>query len=171
MVRLRGKFKSILGYQDYIHLSLSWLVNNNIQTLVDVANGLFTYSFAVLHHIAYLCYCQFCERLQSVLGTLSQLGNHVFTLPFSQLNTLYIYIMSQILERILPSAQLFLYHIILGDSKSFFHVATVCNNLQLSESIFRDISHYSHTIVTYEASFNPFSSIDFHIDLTQSFFD
>jgi len=168
---LRGEFKSILEHRDYAHLSSSWPTDNDIKTLVDAADGLFAHPSAVLRHVAYPRDCQFRERLQSVLDALSQPGNHAFTSPFSQLDALYVHIMSQIPERILPSAQLFLYHVALGDSESSFHVAIVCNNLRLSESTFRDISHYLHAVVAYEASFDPFSSIDPRIDLTRSLFD
>ena len=83
--------------------------------------------------------------------------------------------MSQIPERILPSAQLFLSHVALGNSVIdvgvSFYVATVCSVLKFSESTFRDINHYLHAVIAYEASFDSLSSIDPRIDLTWSFFD
>jgi len=168
---LRGEFKSILKHRDYAHLSSSWPADNDIKTLVDAADGLFAHPSAVLRHVAYPRNCQFRERLQSVLDALSQPGNHAFTSPFSQLDALYIHIMSQIPERILPSAQLFLYRVAAGNIDIPYYVATVCNNLRLSESTFRDICYYLHAVVAYEASFDPFSSMDPRIDLTWSFFD
>ena len=151
--------------------SSSWPAENDIKTLVDAADGLFAHPSAVLRHVAYPRDCQFRERLQSVLDAVSQPGNHASTSPFSQLDALYVHIMSQIPERILPSAQLFLSRVAFGNSELPFHVATVCNDLRLSESTFRDICHYLHAVVAYEASSDPLSSIDPRIDLTRSFFD
>ena len=168
---LRGEFKSILEHRDYAHLSSSWPADNDIQTLVDAADGLFAHPSAVLRHVAYPRDCQFRERLQSVLDAVSQPANHAFTSPFSQLDALYVHIMNQIPERILPSAQFFLYRVAAGNIDLPFHVATVCNNLRLSESTFRDICHYLHAVVAYEAYFDPLSSIDPRIDLTRSLFD
>ena len=149
----------------------SWPADNDIKTLVDAADGLFAHPSAVLRHVAYPRDCQFRERLQFVLDALSQPGNHAFTSPFSQLDALYVHIMSQIPERILLSAQLFLSYAAFSGSDVLSHVAPTCNDLRLSESTFRDISHYLHAVVAYEASFDTFSSIDPRIDLTRSLFD
>jgi len=78
--------------------------------------------------------------------------------------------MSQILEHILLSAQLFLFHVAFGNTDSFC-VAIACNIHRLSESTFRDICHCLHAVITYEASFDPLSSIHPCIDLTRSLFD
>ena len=129
MVRLRGEFKSILEHRDYAHLSSSWPADNDIKILVDAADGLFAHPSAVLRHVAYPRDCQFRERLQSVLDALSQPGNHAFTSPFSQLDALYVHIMSQIPERILPSAQIFLSCVVHGNSNLPFSVTPLCNVL------------------------------------------
>jgi len=170
-IYLRGEFKSILKHRDYVHLSPSWPADNDIKTIVDAADGLFAYPSAVLHHVAYLRDYQFHERLQSVLDAVSQLGNQASTSPFSQLDALYIHIMSQIPERILPSVQLFLSYTAHGAITSSSSVALTCGLLRLSESIFRDIYHHLHAVIIHEASFDLLSSIDPCIDLTRSFFD
>ena len=79
--------------------------------------------------------------------------------------------MSQIPDSILPSVQLFLCLGVRYDIDYSFYASIICNNLRLSESTFRDICHYLHAVVAYGASFDPLSSIDPCIDLTQSFFD
>jgi len=63
MVRLRGKFKSILKHWDYAHLSSSWPADNDILTLVNTVDSLFAHCSAVLCHVAYPCDYQFYERL------------------------------------------------------------------------------------------------------------
>ena len=90
---LRGGFKNILDQQGFPQLLSSWPTYNDIRTLVDAADGLFAHFAAVLCHVAYPPDLQFRERLQSVLDTLSDTGEHAATSPFSQLDALYIYIM------------------------------------------------------------------------------
>jgi len=168
---LRGEFKNILRRRNCLHLSSSWPTNDNIQTLVDAAAGLFAHSAAALRQVGYPSDWQFHEGLQSVLDAVSQAGNQASTSPFSQLDALYFHIMSQIPEGILPSAQLFLCFGVRYDIDNGFYASRLCNDLRLSESTFRDISHYLHAVVAYEASFDPFSSIDPRIDFTRSLFD
>ena len=90
---LWGGFKNILDQQGFPQLLSSWPTYNDIRTLVDAADGLFAHFAAVLCHVAYPPDLQFRERLQSVLDTLSDTGEHAATSPFSQLDALYIYIM------------------------------------------------------------------------------
>ena len=168
---LRGELKNILRHRNCLHLSSSWPTNDDIRKLVDAAAGFFAHSAAALRQVGYPSDCQFRERLQSVLDAISQADNQASTSPLSQLDALYVHIMNQIPERILPSAQLFLSYAAFNGSNVSSRVAPVCNNLRLSESTFRDISHYLHAVVAYEASFDPFSSIDPRIDLTRSLFD
>ena len=168
---LRGEFKNILRRRNCLHLSSSWPTNDDIRRLVDAAAGLFAHSAAVLRHVACPRNCQFRERLQSVLDALSQPGNQASTSPLSQLDALYFHIMSQIPEDILPSAQLFLCLGVRFGIDYDFHGSIPYNHLRLSESTFRDICHYLHAVIAYEASFDPLSSIDPRIDLTRSFFD
>jgi len=170
---LRGEFKNILRRLDCLHLLSTWPTDDDIMRLVDAAAGMFAHSAAVLRQVGYPSDCQFRERLESVLGTLSQPGKQPSTSPVSQLDALYDHIMSQILECILPSAQLFLSYVVHGDSDLPFFVATVCGTLRLSESTFRDISHYLHSVIACKASFNSLNLIEQgpNIDLTRSFFD
>jgi len=168
---LRGEFKNILRRRNCLHLSSSWPANDDIRRLVDAAAGLFAHSAAALRQVGYPSDWQFRERLQSVLDALSQAGNQGSTSPFSQLDALYIHIMSQMPDSILPSAQLFLCFGVRYDIDYGFYASGPCNELQLSESTFRDICHYLHAVIAYEASFDPLSSIDPRIDLTRSLFD
>jgi len=168
---LRGEFKNILRRRNCLHLSPSWPTNDNIQILVDAAAGLFAHSASALRQVGYPSDCQFRERLQSVLDAVSQAGNQGSTSPFSQLDALYFHIMSQIPEHILPSVQLFLCCRVGYDIDYGFYASAFCNELQLSESTFRDICHHLHAVIDYEASFDSLSSIDPLIDLTRSFFD
>ena len=165
---LRGEFKNILRRRNCLHLSSSWPTNDDIRRLVDAAAGLFAHSAAALRQVGYPSDWQFRERLQSVLDAVSQAGNQAST---SQLDALYFHIMSQIPEHILPSVQLFLCCGVGYDIDYGFYASGLCNDLRLSESTFRDISHYLHAVVAYEGSFDPLSSIDPRIDLTRSFFD
>ena len=167
---LRGEFKSILEHRDYV----SWPADSDIQTLVDAADGLFAHPAAVLRHVAYPRDCQFRERLQSVLDAVSQPGKEASTSPFSQLDALYVHIMSQIPEGILPSAQFFVCFavLVLGyDIDFLLYAAVISGALRLSESTLRDICHHLHAVIAYDASFNPLSSTDPRIDLTRSLFD
>ena len=168
---LRGEFKNILRRRNCLHLSSSWPTNDDIRRLVDAAAGLFAHSAAALRQVGYPSDWQFRERLQSVLDALSQPGNQGSTSPFSQLDALYFHIMSQIPANILPSAQLLLCAGVRYDIAYDFYASAFCNELQLSESTFRDICHYLHAVIAYEASLDPLSSIDPRIDLTRSFFD
>ena len=168
---LRGEFKNILRRRNCLHLSSSWPANDDIRRLVDAAAGLFAHSAAALRQVGYPSDFQFHERLQSVLDAVSQPDNQASTSPFSQLDALYFHIMSQIPDSILPSAQLFLCLGVRFGIDYGFYASAFCNELQLSESTFRDICHYLHAVIAYEASFDPLSSIDPRIDLTRSFFD
>ena len=168
---LRGEFKNILRRRNCLHLSSSWPTNDDIRRLVDAAAGLFAHSAAALRQVGYPSDWQFRERLQSVLDALSQPGNQASTSPFSQLDALYFHIMSQIPEGILPSAQLLLCDGVKYDIDYDFYASIFCNILRLSESMFRDICHYLHAVIAYEASLDPLSSIVPRIDLTRSFFD
>ena len=168
---LRGEFKNILRRRNCLHLSSSWPTNDDITRLVDAAAGLFAHSAAALRQVGYPSDWQFRERLQSVLDAVSQAGNQASTSPFSQLDALYIHIMSQIPEGILPSAQLLLCDGVKYDIDYSFYASIICNTHRLSESTFRDICHYLHAVIAYEASFDPLSSMDPRIDLTRSFLD
>ena len=50
---LRGEFRNILEQRDFPQLLSSWPADNDIQMLVDAADGLFAHPAAVLHHVAY----------------------------------------------------------------------------------------------------------------------
>lgn len=90
-------------------------------------------------------------------------------LPISQLDVLYVHIISQILKHMLLFVQLLLSYVILSNSKLPFYVAIVCNIFQLFKSTFRDICHHLYTVIIHEASFNPLSLIDSYIDLSHSY--
>ena len=168
---LRGEFKNILRRRNCLHLLSSWPTDDDIRKLVDAAAGMFAHPSAVLRQIGYPSDYQFHERLESVLGALSQPEKQPSTSPISQLDALYVHIMSQIPERILPSAQLFLSYAARGDNTLSLSVALTCGLLRLSEYTFRDICHYLHAVIAYEASFDPLSSINSRVDLTRSFLD
>jgi len=56
--------------------------------LVNAANGLFAHPTTVLRHVAYPPDSQLCERLQSILDTLSSARTQGSTSLFSQLDAL-----------------------------------------------------------------------------------
>ena len=164
---LRGGFKNILEQQDSPQLSSSWPTDNDIWTLVKAAAGLFAHPAAVLRHVAYPPDSQFCERLQSVLATLSDAGKQGST-SFSQLDALYIHIMEQIPEHILLSAQLLLSY---SMSSQGFNVSLTSCMFRISECTFREICRHLHAVISYKPSFHPLSSIDPRIDLTRPYYD
>jgi len=137
---LRGGFKNILEQQDFPQLLSSWPSDNDIRTLVDAADGLFTHPAAVLRHVAYPPDSQFRERLQSVLDTLSDAGEQAATSPFSQLDALYVHIMEQIPEHILLCAQLL--------SQYLGIVIMPCCMYRISEYTFKDICHHLHAVIS-----------------------
>ena len=57
------------------------------------------------------------------------------------------------------------------DADTRFCVSTRCCMLRISESAFRDICRHLRAVISYEASFDPFSSIDPRIDLTRPYYD
>ena len=94
---LRSGFRNILKKQDFPQPLSSWPSDNDIQMLVDAADGLFAHPAAVLRVVAYPPDSQFRERLQSVLDSLAGAGKQEST--FSQLDALYVHVMEQIPER------------------------------------------------------------------------
>ena len=168
---LRGEFKDILEHRGFPQLQSSWPTDNNIKKLVDAADGLFAHPAAVLRHVAYPPDSQFCERLQSVLDSLSDTKRRGSTSPFSQLDALYVHIVKQIPESILLSAQLLLFCLSSWDTDNRSYVSMRCCLLRISEYMFRDICRYLHAVLAYEASFESLSSIDPRIDLAQPCYD
>ena len=69
------------------------------------------------------------------------------------------------------SINLFAFSIFFSDSPFLIIITSLNISNNSSKSTFRGICHYLHAIIAYEASFNPLSSIDPRIDLTESFFD
>ena len=169
---LRGEFKNILEQRNFPQLLSSWPADNDIRMLVDAAHGLFAHPAAVLRHVVYPIDSRFRERLQSVLDSLSDLGQQVATLPFSQLDALYVHIMMQIPESILLPAQYLLSHS-LGDPNAGgrWPVSGHCCMFRISECTFRDIYHCLHAVISYEVSFDPLRPIDPRIDLTRPYYD
>ena len=169
---LRGEFKNILEQRGFPQLMSSWPADNDIRMLVDAAHGLFAHPAAVLRHVAYPSDSRFRERLQSVLDSLSDAGQQAATLHFSQLDALYVHIMTQIPESVLLPAQYLLSHS-LGDPNAGgrWPVSGHCCMFGISECTFRDIYHYLHAVISYELSFDPLSSIDPRIDLTRPYYD
>jgi len=172
---LQGEFRNILERRGCRQLLSVWPSDSDIQVLVNAADGLFAHPAAVLRHVAYPPDWQFRERLQSVLNALYRPGKQSSVLPFSQLDTLYIHIMSQIPSSILLFAQfpLYLASACFGSRVTEEHstVAFACGALRISESIFRDVCDHLHAVIAYEVSFNPLSLIDSRIRLTRSFYD
>ena len=169
---LRGEFKNILEQRGFPHLQSSWPTDNIIETLVDAADGLFAHPAAVLRHVAYPPDSQFRERLQSVLDSLSGARKQKSTSPFSQLDSLYVYIMNQIPEHILLSAQFFLsYPLRRPSADTRWYISARCCMFRISECTFRDIYHHLHAVISYEPSFDPLSSLDPRIDLTRPYSD
>ena len=109
----------------------------------------------------------------NLLNGLSRPGKRSFA--FSQLDTLYIHIMSQMPSRILLSAQFLLYFVMFYSTsqatKGPSSAAVGCCLFGISESTFRDICHHLHAVIAYEVSFDTLSSIDPRIDFTRSFYD
>ena len=169
---LRGEFKNILEQRDFPQLLLSWPGDNDIQMLVDAADGLFAHPAAVLRHVAYPPDSQFREKLQSVLDSLSDAGQQAATSPFSQLDALYVHIMKQIPESILLPAQYLLSHS-LGDPNAGgrWPISGHCCMFGISECTFRNIYRYLHAVISYEVSFDSLSSIHSRIDLTRPYSD
>jgi len=170
---LRGGFKNIVEQLDFPRFLSSWPTDNDIRSLVDAAAGLFAHPAAVLRYVAYPQDSQFRNRLQSVLEILSNAGKQVSTSPFSQLDALYVHIMKQIPESILLSAQFLLFfpeHSWNAATRRQ-HVSTHCCVFRISECTFRDIYHCLHAVISYEASSDPFSSIDPRIDLMRPYHD
>ena len=170
---LRGGFKNIIEQLDFPRFLSSWPTDNDIRSLVDAAAGLFAHPAAVLRYVAYPQDSQFCDRLQSVLEILSNAGKQVSTSPFSQLDALYVHIMKQIPESILLSAQFLLFfpECSWNAATRRQHVSTHCCVFRISECTFRDIYHCLHAVISYEASSDPFSSIDPRIDLMRPYHD
>jgi len=170
---LRRGFKNIIEQLDFPRFLSSWPTDNDIRSLVDAAAGLFAHPAAVLRYVAYPQDSQFRDRLQSVLEILSNAGKQVSTSPFSQLDALYVHIMKQIPESILLSAQFLLFfpeHSWNAATRRQ-HVSTHCCVFRISECTFRDIYHCLHAVISYEASSDPFSSIDPRIDLMRPYHD
>jgi len=169
---LRSEFKNILEQQDFPQPLSSWPGDNDIQMLVDAADGLFAHSAAVLRVVAYPLDSQFRERLQYVLDSLSGAGKQESTSPFSQLDALYVHVMEQIPERNLLSAQFLLsYDLGNWNADSHWYVSMHRCMFRISECMFRDICHHLHAVTSYEPSFDPLSSPDRGIDLTRSCYD
>ena len=172
---LRGEFRNILERRGCRQLLSVWPSDSDIRSLVNAADGLFAHPAALLRHVAYPPDWQFRERLQSVLNALSGPGQQSSAPSFSQLDTLYVHIMNQIPSRILLSTQLLLYFIIISFGPDFTEkwssAAYTCGVLGISESIFRDVCNHLHAVIAYKVSFDPLSSIDPRIDLTESFHD
>ena len=170
---LRGEFRNILERRGCRQLLSIWPPDSDIKILINAANGLFAHPTAVLRHVAYPPDWQFRERLQSVLNGLSRPGKRSFA--FSQLDTLYIHIMSQMPSRILLSAQFLLYFVMFYPTsqatKGPSSAAVGCCLFGISESTFRDICHHLHAVIAYEVSFDTLSSIDPCVDFTRSFYD
>jgi len=169
---LRGGFKNILQKQNFRQLLSSWPTDNDIGTLVDAADGLFAHPAAILRHVAYPPDSQFRERLQSVLDSLSGAGKQGSTSALSQLDVLYVHIMKQIPEHNLLSAQFLLYYDLSNwNADARWNVSLHCWMFRISECTFRDICHHLHAVILYEPSFDPLSSLNPCIDLTQLCYD
>jgi len=166
---LRGGFKNILKQRDFPQLLSSWPSDNDIRMLVDAADGLFAHPAAVLRHVAYPPDSQFHERLQSVLGALSDAGRQLSISSFSPLDALYVHIMKQIPEHTLLSALFLFFTWGGGNVNSGWYASLHCSVFRISECTFRDICHHLHAVVSYEAG--SLSSLDPRIDLTRPYYD
>jgi len=170
---LRGGFKNIIEQLDFLQFMSSWPTDDDIRSLVDAAAGLFAHPTAVLRYVAYPQDSQFCNRLQSVLEILSNARKQISTSPFLQLDALYVHIMKQIPESILLAAQFLLFfpeHSWNAATRQQ-HVSMHCCMFRISECMFRDIYHCLHAVISYEASSDPFSSIDPCINLMWPYYD
>jgi len=169
---LRGEFKNILVKLGFPQLLSSWPSDDDIQTLVNAAAGLFAHPTAVLRHVAYPQDSQFRERLHCVLETLSDAGRQGSISPFSQLDALYVRIMEQIPEPSLLSAQLFLFFGLDDwNAESHWYVSTDCCISGISEYTFKDIYHYLHAVISYEPSFDLLNSLYPRINSERPYYD
>jgi len=55
-------------------------------------------------------------------------------------------------------------------SRSHSYTSMLCCMFIISEHMFKDICHHLHAVISYEASYDPLSSIDPHFDLTDGVF-
>ena len=165
---LRGGFKNIPEQRDFPQLLSSWPSDNDIRMLVDAADGVFVHSAAVLRHVTYPQDSQFRERLQSVLDALSDARRQSSISSFSPLDALYAHLMKQIPEHILLSA-LFLFFPLNWDANFRRYASLFCSMFRVSERTFRDICHYLHAVISYEA--DSLNSLDPRTDITRPYYD
>ncbi|KAF5356894.1 hypothetical protein D9756_006425 [Leucocoprinus leucothites] len=172
---LRGGFENMLRRQNLLHLSSSWPTAKQIQKLVDAAAGLFAHPATVLRFIDRHSYPEFDEILEAILDPTSKRGRQC-TSAYAELDALYTLILQRVPNNILLSMQLlFSYMIVDYDDDLYLSLALLCNEVGISERLFRGIYHHVQAVVdfqqypppTFEETINPEHSYFDH-DLSPS---
>ena len=146
---LRGEFKNILRRRlGNMGLSSPWPIDEDIQKLVDAAAGLFAYAATILRFIDSHSHSRFRETLQSVLDNI--VNPRPPSLPmFANLDRLYTLILQGVPTDIASSTNFLLYEMTLWPSTNPLIVATICNELRISEAVFKIICCYLHAVLAY----------------------
>ncbi|KAJ3560657.1 hypothetical protein NP233_g10694 [Leucocoprinus birnbaumii] len=145
---MHGEFKSIVHHRlGNMALSSPW-PTDDIQNLVDGAAGLFIYAATILRFINSHLHSGFREALQAVLDFI--VNPRLHSLPvFANLDRLYALILQGVPADISYLTNLLLYRMSWGSPVNPFYVVSLCNQLSISETVFKSICCYPHVVLVY----------------------